>query len=405
MSSATLGDIKRKFLEFITLKDAIVIDIVLGAVIANQFTNADSVNLYLIGPSSSAKTEILMSLQGDKRCYVLSSLTQNSFISGFRDAKNPRVAAEVSLLFKMKNEHKNILIFKDFTTVLALNKDSQSEIISQIRELVDGYFVKKVGNQPPIEWRGKLGFIMGVTPVIDRFHTIHSQLGERFLSYRLDTGSPDDWMSQSVAAFDSCGVETIIRPGLRDSVKAFLEKFESPDIFSIDFSKEIIERMHFLAEFVGRARAGVSRDHYHNVECIPEPERTPRLMKQFKSILAGIAIAEGKSRINYNLLKVIRKIARDSIPVHRDIIIKALWDNYYCATSKQGIGRGPLSLLVNIPYRTLINYLEDLTLLGIIEIVQPLSGANEVYRLTEFFEDVVARSEVYKTDESDDYDG
>ena len=77
MSNVNLATIKVKFLEFLTLKDAIVIDIVLGTVIANQFQNADPVNLYLIGPSSSAKTEILMSLQSDKRCYILSSLSSS----------------------------------------------------------------------------------------------------------------------------------------------------------------------------------------------------------------------------------------------------------------------------------------------------------------------------------------
>ena len=402
--SISLKSIKKKFLEFVTLKDPIVIDIVLGTVIANQFINADSVNLYLIGPSSSAKTEILMSLANDKRCYILSSLSPNSFISGFRDVKNPKAAAECSLLFKLKSENKNILIFKDFTTVLGLNKDNQTEIISQIREIVDGYFVKKVGNQPPIEWKGKLGFIMGVTPVIDRFHTIHSQLGERFLSYRLDTGDSGDWETQSLMAFNSCGLEAIVRPGLKEAVGEFLKKFESPDIESVNFSKQIVERMHFMAEFVGRARAGVSRDHYHNVECIPEPERTPRLMKQFKSLLAGVAMGRDQSKVSYGILRIIRKISRDSIPVHRDIIIKALWDGYYCATSKQGITRGQLSTLVNIPYRTIVNYLEDLALLNIIEVVQQPTSSNELYRLTPYFEEVIANSEVYKDIESDDYE-
>jgi hypothetical protein len=362
------------------------------------------VNLYLIGPSSSAKTEILSSLQGEKRCYILSSLSSNSFISGFRDAKNPKAAAECSLLFKLKAEGRNILIFKDFTTILGLSKDNQTEIISQMREIVDGTYVKKVGNQAPIEWHGKLGFIMGVTPIIDRFHTIHSQLGERFLSYRLDIGSPEDWKKQATTAFESCGIEAIVRPGIRESVTEFLKQFESPEINSVYFSKEIIERMYYLTEFVGQGRTGVSRDRYHAVECLPEPERTPRLMKQFKSLLAGVALAEGKSVINYGLLQIIRKIARDSIPRHRDVIIKALWDGYYCASSKQGIGRAELAEIVEMPYSTVKNYLEDLLLIGIVEKARTLSQSQELFMLKEEFEFIIALSEVYKDVDSEGYD-
>jgi hypothetical protein len=305
---------------------------------------------------------------------------------------------------KLKPEGRNILIFKDFTSILSLNKDTQTEIISQIREIVDGYYLKAQGNRPPIEWKGKLGFIMGVTPVIDRFHTIHSQLGERFLSYRMDTGSPEDWEKQSLIAFDSCGIEAIVRPGIKETVGEFLKQFESPEIGSVSFSKEIIERMHFLAEFVGRARTGISRDHYHLVECLPEPERTPRLIKQFKSLLAGVAIAQEKSVINYGLLRIIRKIARDSIPRHRDTIIRMLWDKYYVASSNQGIARGPLSEMVRIPYNTVRNYLEDLALINIVETVQPATSSHELYRLSEYFEEVVAKSEVYKDTEAENYD-
>jgi hypothetical protein len=245
---------------------------------------------------------------------------------------------------------------------------------------------------------------MGVTPIIDRFHTIHSQLGERFLSYRMDTGNPEDWQKQSLVAFDACGLEAIVRPGIKETVADFLSQFESPDISSVYFSKEIIERMHFLAEFVGRGRTGVSRDHYHNVECLPEPERTPRLMKQFKSLLAGVAIAQGKSIINYGLLQIIRKVARDSIPVHRDVIIKALWDGYFNASTKKYISRGELSEKCNIPYSTIKNYLEDLTLTGSVDLVRPLKASYEAYRLSEYFEEVIARSEVYKDLGSESYD-
>lgn len=396
MSNVTLSDIKNKFLEFLTLKDAIVVDIVLGTVAANQFENADPVNLYLIGPPSSAKTEILMSLQGNKHCYITSSLTSHTFISGFKDQAKVVKKNEYSLLLRLQEQGKNVLIFKDFTTVLGLTKDNQTEIISQIREIVDGYFKKDLGNKPTVEWKGKLGFMMGVTPVIDRFHTIHSQLGERFLSYRMDIGDAEDWEKQSMRAFESCGVEAIIRPGVREMVTEFMEKFPSPDINSVYFSKEIIQRMHYLAEFVGRGRAGISRDHYHNVECLPAIERTPRLMKQFKSILAGVAIIQGKSVINYGLLRIIRKIARDSIPHHRDIIIKALWDEYYVASSETSISRNELADATSIPSTTMGRYLEDLQLIGTIERCRSLTPPVERYRITPYFEEVVARSEVYK---------
>ena len=53
-----IDDVKLTFAEWLRLEDHQVIDVLLGAVIANSL-EGDPINLYIVAPPSSGKTEIL----------------------------------------------------------------------------------------------------------------------------------------------------------------------------------------------------------------------------------------------------------------------------------------------------------------------------------------------------------
>jgi hypothetical protein len=48
--------------------------------------------------------------------------------------------------------------------------------------------------------------------------------------------------------------------------------------------------------------------------------------------------------------------------------------------------------------------LEDLTLIGVVDLIRPVTASYDAFRLSEYFEEVIARSEVYKDLDSWDYD-
>jgi hypothetical protein len=77
-------ELKAKYCKWLTLGDDKVIDVVLGAVVANLL-EGDTVSVQIVGPPSSAKTEILRALFGYSKVYPLSSLTPQTFISGLEE--------------------------------------------------------------------------------------------------------------------------------------------------------------------------------------------------------------------------------------------------------------------------------------------------------------------------------
>lgn len=69
-----MSQVKKVAKKWLHLKDDILIDIVAGVYIANQL-DTDPLWMILIGPPSSAKTEILRSLGEDSGTEFVSSLT------------------------------------------------------------------------------------------------------------------------------------------------------------------------------------------------------------------------------------------------------------------------------------------------------------------------------------------
>src|SRR4030066_504804 len=115
-----LQEVKNVLSQYLYLSNNNVVDAVLGTVIANQLPGPP-VSLYLIGPPGSGKTEILNGLEGYHRTYHPSKITPNTLMSGYVEKGKHRQAEgknDHSLLVRLTASGKNILGFKDFTTIL-----------------------------------------------------------------------------------------------------------------------------------------------------------------------------------------------------------------------------------------------------------------------------------------------
>jgi hypothetical protein len=157
------------------------------------------------------------------KIFSFSNLTPTTLISGHksRDGKNH------SLLLKLKTWRKEIIVLKDFTTVLELRRESRQEILSQIREISDGYLSKSFGNDQDVTWSGRLAIIAGVTPVIDRHHSISQILGERFITYRMES---DDTRRKATKAIYVVGKEKSMRLELEQMTKDFLQQLKKSEV-------------------------------------------------------------------------------------------------------------------------------------------------------------------------------
>jgi hypothetical protein len=96
-----------------------IIDVALAVVIANRM-EGDPLWAFLVAPPSSAKTEVIRSLDGTPDVFPLSSLTASTFASGFE-----RKGVETSLLPKLDGK---LVTMKDFGTVLTMYREKKARI-------------------------------------------------------------------------------------------------------------------------------------------------------------------------------------------------------------------------------------------------------------------------------------
>ena len=174
--ASLLADLLEALHNYLWLKDDDAFVIVLGAVAA-FILGLDPVWLLIVAPPSGAKTDFVHMLDEVPEIYPLSDLTPKTLASGFGTPNT----ADVSLLHEVDGK---ILALKDLTTVLQKRRDQRDEVLAELREVFDGRFAKAWGTGQRLDWRGRVGFIAGVTSVIDQLHSVMGILGQRFVLLR-----------------------------------------------------------------------------------------------------------------------------------------------------------------------------------------------------------------------------
>lgn len=352
-----LTEVKKVIAKYLVLEDDRVIDVMLAVAVANDL-KTDPNWLLLIGPPSHAKTELLRSLDGHPKAYFLSNLTPATLISGVPKKKNQ---PEPSLIFKLDGK---TVVLKDFTTVLSMRSENQAEILSQLREIYDGQYTKAFGNGVVIDWKGHVGLLGAVTPVYDKHYSVIGSLGDRFLLYR--TGNSDG-QAVGLQAQKIVGHEDEMRTEIREAVHRFLDQFNDLSNIKFDKDEDINKMIVDLACFVAYGRCPVERDYRNqNVEYLPMPEGTPRLVKQFMQIGMGLALINGKSIIDLEIFETIKKIGRDLLPAHRLKILKYLNEHNVFECMKDWQKTRDIADAVNIPTTTTKMALEDLMIVGVL---------------------------------------
>ena len=157
----TLKEVKDAYKSVFYMKDENdgVLDVIL-AVTISTWTGNDGIWLLLIGGPSTGKTECLNIITSLPFVHTISTLTENTFLSGMK----LKAGQEASLLHRVGP--KGVLVFKDFTTVLGLRDDRRTEILNQMREIYDGKIVKSTGNGEDNNWEGKINVLAATTEVI-----------------------------------------------------------------------------------------------------------------------------------------------------------------------------------------------------------------------------------------------
>lgn len=339
--------------------------ITLATVVANKFA-CDPVWLFIIQSSSSLKTEIIRALRGIPGIYSLSDLTPQTLASGYKSEK------DVSLLPKLS---RHILTLKDFTTVLSMNRDRRQEILAQLREIYDGYYEKAWGTGKQLNWKGKVGFIAGCTPVIDTHHAVLQVLGERWVQLRLESAD----RQEVVRLLERTrGKETAMREELQDVCARFIGGLPVPNYADIPLSDDLTNRLAALTDLATAARSAVIRDGYkRTIELIPEAEGTGRMAKQFMAILCALAVVRDATTPNLSDYALIYRLALDSIPhLRRKVLVVLNNATDYLSTSA-------IAEIVSYPTNSVRFALEELHGFGLVDISKGGQGYADKWVLSD----------------------
>jgi Bifunctional DNA primase/polymerase, N-terminal/Primase C terminal 1 (PriCT-1)/DeoR-like helix-turn-helix domain len=340
-----LSDVVATFRHWLHLPDAGALYVALATVVANRMPG-DPVWLLLVGPSSSGKTEVLVSLTGLDEVEPAATMTEAALLSGV-PRKDVAAGASGGLLRKIGDY--GILTLKDFGSVLSMRHETRAAVLAALRECYDGAWDRPVGADGGrvLHWHGKLGLVAGVTAAVDSHHAAIDSLGSRFAFYRLTVG---DRLAQAGRALEHRRQAAGMRDELRDAVAGFFAGLELPtgDMLTDDDKHRLVA----LADFVTIARSPVERDRVsRDIELIPDAEAPARFGNMLAQLLEGLRAIGLDPATAWQL---VTKLAFDSMPAQRRKMIEHLADAETTTTKAA-------AAVLGVPTTTARRTLEDLT--------------------------------------------
>lgn len=313
--------------------------------------------LAIIAPPSSAKTILLTALSDATSGFVLDSLTPQTLHSGLLLGKGK--AQKRFGLLQYLGARPNIFI-KDLSVILSKRAWDRDEIIGQLRAVYDGEYGRPTGtgaDDHSARWKGRVTLMIGMTPIIDTYHALNNQLGERFIQLRFAIAE-EHVVGVAGQALENVRSGASPRLKLALAIKTALSKAESfltPEALGDDAQL----RLQNLVALVTRARTGILRDGNGTVLQLPAPEGPGRLMKQLSALACALPALRGTTMLTEEDYKLVERVAFDSLPELRRRAFMALYEDgaRHLADFRKRVGP--------VADPTIRRYLEDLCLLGL----------------------------------------
>ena len=345
------GELENVVKKWMIVDDPGIIKLIPAIIIANRLP-MKPLWIFLIGPSGGGKTQFIDAVTDFDIIYTLSLVTPSTFLSG-----NPG-KADPSLLPKID---KKILVFKDWTNILSMNRDAKTEIMGQLRDIYDGHVKKAFGTGRVAEWGpgGKIGIIAAVTPIVDLQQQMNASLGERFIHYHIEMPDRKAVATQVLKNnrnYDEMEIE------LKNAYYSFYKGIEIPEELPV-LPDEVQNELISLSNFCTLARSGVIRDLGFKKEVlfVPAAEMPTRITQQLNTL--GIAISIINKGILGNDMNILYKIALDSIPQTNRMVMRVMSNADEQTTSDIAVSLG-------YPTGPIKMYLENLALLGVCQRVK-----------------------------------
>lgn len=374
MPMKSVEDLHKNIGQHLLLADEHIIRLITYMAVAN-IAHFGPVWVCIIAPPSGGKSELVQSLfDMTNYFYPLSSLTPQTLISGMKGAGG----TSNSLLDDLMNK---IVVMKDLTTIVEMNKDERRAILAQMREVYDKRFDKAFGTGERKNWEGHVGWLGAITPEGAEVFGARGAMGERFIFYRMKM--PDRMGVLYKAAENQSKNMELVQLELRKYFNEFLEPILayaqniSDDDRKVLIDPESQKQIFEMANFATKARSSV-RLHWKTgeVEYVHPHEMPIRFANQLIGLVAGGFIIYKFFGVEAKLTKadlaMLGDICWGSIPSHRADVLRLL------AKFKQGSTK---AIAAELGYDTNIvrTWLMELAGLKLVFRVAKSAGADEWY--------------------------
>lgn len=377
----TFRQIQEAFDTILLLADRDLVKLVMAVIIGNQLQSRRPIWLMLVAPPSSGKTTVLNTLlnlevvlkSGEKMkpTYSISDITDSTFASGMM-----RSDRETSLLFRVP--YGGVLMFKDFTSILSKREEEKRAVMAQLREIYDGAYKKEFGTGECVNWTGKLGAIGGVTQAVYQHLESMSVMGDRFMLYQIEQPDRKDALRFKLNQEDSGTTEDVQMPIVTGMVHQYMQQaFDSLSAEKITLDPEQRDEIIDVADFCTMVRSGVITNAFSGeIQFVPDPEMPMRMFEQMLALASTFLLMQKiddpscTPKLTASDLRLIYKIAYDSIPVVRRIALKHL------AQYSGGVDTAALATKTNYPTPVVAGWLAQLNGLGVVERVKRTGFGN-----------------------------
>jgi hypothetical protein len=395
----TIEQLEAEVEKVFLLADKGVVRMVVATVIASRM-KLDPLWLMLVGPSSGGKSELINGISGLPFVHAISDLTVNTFASGMK-----RTGKDTSLLLKINN---GVMAFKDFTSILGKNREARGEILKQLREIYDGYYVKRTGTGDDITWKGRISSIAGVTEIVYRHLEEFSAMGDRFVMYNI---KQPDRINMSKRMLENANdisekrehVKACFSHYIRHLIKYIEEHPQEETILDEETRHDLLD----IADFATRTRSAVLTDFKTGlVDFVPSIEMPTRVTAQLYGYASAFIImkkatpdtkppTKGREETDTVLTEfdklLLYKTAFDSIPRTRRDVLRLL------AQHSHGISTAGAATSLDLPSRSIGKYLAQVNALGICRRIKRSGPQGDYWRLNETkYRDIILKLEDLK---------
>ena len=364
-----LGDVHDAYLQWLGDDyDLGALNVVLCAAAAEKLSG-DPPWVLVVGGSGAAKTESVVPLAG-AGAHIISTINGEAALLSGTPAKSRAKNASGGLLRKIGGS--GVLVIKDFTSILSMNRDTRALVLAALREIYDGHWARNVGTDGgfTLTWRGRLVVIGAVTTAWDSAYQVVSTMGDRFVLVRLRTG--DHRRAAGLQAMANVGGEVQMRARLAEvtgkllaGAAAYVSAEPEPGLTDTEMGSLL-----GLADLVTRARTPVERDYQGNPAFAHALEMPTRFAKQLVQIVRG-GLLLGLDRDT--AMGVAARCCHDTMPPLRRVLLADVAANPDSFTPD-------VADRVQIPKTTIDRTLQELQLLGLLRVAHIRYGEGERIR-------------------------